>query len=67
MQRKVIYGVIYIGIAIAFPALPLQGLKFIGGMLRGGIEGTASHGADMAKEQLSDWKHDLFQSLNPFE
>ena len=65
--RKVVYGLIYVGIAIAFPTLPLQGLKFIGGILRGAVEGTAHETTQFAKEQLHDWKTDLFHTLNPFD
>jgi hypothetical protein len=66
-HRKIIYGLIYVGVALAFPALPLQGLKFVGGVLRGAVEGTANGSAQLAKDQLHDWKNDIFHALNPFD
>lgn len=67
MGRKVVYNLIYIGVALAFPDLPLNGLKFIAGIFRGTTEALAEEGKREAKEQLGEWKEDLFKSLNPFE
>lgn len=43
VRRQVVYGAIYIGMMVAIPALPLKGLVFIGGIIRGVTEGLASN------------------------
>ena len=55
VRRQVIYGAIYIGLMVAIPGLPISGLKFIGGIIRGVVEGVAN--------SISiDWSF-----LNPFK
>lgn len=54
-RRQIVYGAIYIGLMVAIPGLPISGLKFIGGIIRGVAEGVAG--------SISiDWSF-----LNPFK
>jgi len=55
VKRQIVYGAIYIGLMVAIPGLPLSGLKFIGGIIRGVVEGVAGS-IDI------DWSF-----LNPFK
>ena len=55
-KRKIIYAVIYVGIAVAFPALPLRGLTFIGGILTGGLSGMGK-----------TIKDEFWKEINPFD
>ena len=42
-KKQIIYAAIYIGLMVAIPALPLKGLVFVGGVIRGITEGIASN------------------------
>lgn len=75
MKRKVIYGVIYVGIAVAFPDLPLGGLRFLGGVVSGTASGLKDGGTEYMKEEgkekaidiVTEIKGPLWKVINPFE
>ena len=53
--RKVAYLVVYVGVAFAFPALPLGGLQFIGGMVSGVFTSVKTHAGDGIRDFLLSW------------
>ena len=70
-RRKIVYGVIYIGIIFTFPSLPLSGISFLGGLFSGSYEGfkeaAKEDGKDILKDTITEVKGPLWKILNPFE
>jgi hypothetical protein len=74
--RKIAYAVIYVGIAITFPALPLGGLRFIGGIFTGSMEGffegsgseyVKEKGKEKAIDMITEVQGPIWKLFNPFE
>lgn len=79
LKRKIIYTTIYVGVAVAFPTLPLYGIKFLWGIGTGIWDGV---GTDvkwhMTKEAVTQVRGPLWgtlpkmgdaiwKAINPFE
>lgn len=52
-RKQIVYGLIYVGILITIPGAPMYGMKFVGGILKGAIEGMV---------EGVDW----WSMINPF-
>jgi hypothetical protein len=66
-RRKIVYGAIYITVAIMFPNLPIAGLKLLGGIILGGSEGLAEGTKEHASNYIKGEMHSLWGTLNPFD
>lgn len=77
MNRRLVYGIIYIGVAVAFPGLPVHGLKVLldlgSGMVSGAKEGVSIEIKDELVHAKDVILHPfgiipkLFEKFNPFE
>jgi hypothetical protein len=78
MVRKIAHAVIYVGVAFAFPALPLAGIRLLWNVGAGVFEGSKDEAIDKAKEQATEyftgtfWTKEgmiprLWDKFNPFE
>lgn len=55
MNRKLVYAGIYVCVAFMFPALPLHGLKFLGGILLGVKDSLVDAGIEKLKNPWGWW------------
>jgi len=65
-KRKLVYNLIYIGVAFAFPALPLRGLKLIGGIIHGATDATKEYAKNEVEKGADSLKDHILDMLNPF-
>lgn len=70
MNRKFVRGLIYVGVFITFPHLPLSGVKVLFELGRGVVSGSKAEVAHEAKNFIFKpfgIVPELFHKFNPFE